>query len=301
MQVDAKVKVCESYKERVFWTGIEKAAKSAVKLAKAAFPHDVELIGTALYTLAWLYMQTNFHKACGMTAKQALRCFEKLDDPKKTAYTYLLMATSDQRGHYYPEARNYCAMASNLFRQLDDNDGMGRITDIEEQIDIAEGRPTQAQIKEYEEKYAEYQYQLQMAQQQQMMQMMQMQGGGMMPQQQMQMAPPDAGGDMPTALATSAAPRDRTASPLKMSAGMDIAVVKTKIQEVASSIIGDTDDIEADTPLMEAGLTSNSAVLLRDELTKDLPGIPLPPTLIFDYPSIQAISDYVVEKSQNMK
>merc|ERR1719254_452973 len=129
--------------------------------------------------------------------------------------------------------------------------------------------------------------------------MMQMQGGGM---PQMQQAPaPDAGGDMPTTLATSAAPRDRTASPLQMTKGMDIAVVKTKIQEVASSIIGDVDDIEADTPLMEAGLTSNSAVLLRDELTKDLPGIPLPPTLIFDYPSIQAISDYVVEKSANMK
>merc|ERR1719343_671038 len=130
--------------------------------------------------------------------------------------------------------------------------------------------------------------------------MMQMQGG--MPQMQMQQAPPpDAGGDMPTTLATSAAPRDRTASPLQMTKGMDIAVVKNKIQEVATAIIGDADDIEADTPLMEAGLTSNSAVLLRDELTKDLPGINLPPTLIFDYPSVQAISDFVVDASKKIK
>ena len=47
----------------------------------------------------------------------------------------------------------------------------------------------------------------------------------------------------------------------------------------------------------EAGLTSNTAVLLRDELGKDLPGISLPPTLIFDYPSVSAIADFVMEKA----
>mmetsp|Transcript_47658 Transcript_47658/g.107258 ORF Transcript_47658/g.107258 Transcript_47658/m.107258 type:complete len:127 (+) Transcript_47658:3-383(+) len=91
------------------------------------------------------------------------------------------------------------------------------------------------------------------------------------------------------------------ASPLDLSSGMDPAIIRGKVQELAGAIIGDTEDLEADTPLMEAGLTSNSAVLLRDELSKDLPGISLPPTLIFDYPSVATITEFVVEASKKMK
>merc|ERR1719409_468685 len=90
----------------------------------------------------------------------------------------------------------------------------------------------------------------------------------------------------------------RDGSPLAVSAGMDAAVVRAKILEIATQIIGDEDEgIDADMPLMQAGLTSNTAVLLRDELTKDLPGVNLPPTLMFDYPSIAAIADFIVEKA----
>eukprot|EP00415_Alexandrium_ostenfeldii_P004136 UN4136 len=69
--------------------------------------------------------------------------------------------------------------------------------------------------------------------------------------------------------------------------------------DIASRITGaEEGEIEADTPLMEAGLTSNSAILLRDELSQELPGISLPVTLVFDYPSISAMSDLIVESSQ---
>merc|ERR1719482_752082 len=61
------------------------------------------------------------------------------------------------------------------------------------------------------------------------------------------------------------------------------SVIK-KVKEVAMGIVGDDEDIEVDTPLMQAGITSNTAVVLRDELAADLPGISLPPTLLFDYP-----------------
>mmetsp|Transcript_81795 Transcript_81795/g.215770 ORF Transcript_81795/g.215770 Transcript_81795/m.215770 type:complete len:164 (-) Transcript_81795:76-567(-) len=88
------------------------------------------------------------------------------------------------------------------------------------------------------------------------------------------------------------------ASPLQVSAGMDVAVIRKKISELAMAIIGDGEDVEVDTPLLEAGLTSNTAVVLRDELSKDLPGIKLPPTLIFDYPSISSMADYVVEQAR---
>merc|ERR1712217_853591 len=103
------------------------------------------------------------------------------------------------------------------------------------------------------------------------------------------------GGGGPGALAK------REGAPLAVGAGMDRSVVQNKVMELAGAIIGDTEDMEMDTPLMEAGLTSNSAVLLRDELSKDIPAISMPPTLIFDYPSVAAISDYIIDKSKSLK
>merc|ERR1712151_1237052 len=77
----------------------------------------------------------------------------------------------------------------------------------------------------------------------------------------------------------------------------DKSVVEAKIKDIAVQIIGDDEGVDADIPLMQAGLTSNTAVMLRDELSKDIPGINLPPTLMFDYPSIAAIADFIVEKA----
>merc|ERR1719486_380587 len=55
---------------------------------------------------------------------------------------------------------------------------------------------------------------------------------------------------------------------LDMSAGLDLALVKSKVMEIAARITGaDDGEIETDTPLMEAGLTINSAILMRDELS----------------------------------
>eukprot|EP00434_Breviolum_minutum_P028630 symbB.v1.2.025334.t1/scaffold2447.1/size78899/8 len=93
----------------------------------------------------------------------------------------------------------------------------------------------------------------------------------------------------------------RVARPRPTGPALDIKnlhpdLVKKKILEVALSLIGgDEEDIEADTPLMEAGLTSTMAVGLSDELKKDLPGINLPVTLVFDYPSISAMTELILE------
>ena len=50
-----------------------------------------------------------------------------------------------------------------------------------------------------------------------------------------------------------------------------------------------------DMPLMEAGLTSLTAVGLRDAISKELEGLKLPSTLMFDCPSPKAISEYATE------
>merc|ERR1719399_1538782 len=109
--------------------------------------------------------------------------------------------------------------------------------------------------------------------------------------------PPAAGGGGEKAAAR--APR-AGGSALAVNSSLTAEVVTAKIKEIAMGIVGDDEDIEVDTPLMQAGLTSNTAVTLRDELSQDLPGINLPPTLLFDYPSITGIADFIVEKAQSM-
>mmetsp|Transcript_85971 Transcript_85971/g.135745 ORF Transcript_85971/g.135745 Transcript_85971/m.135745 type:complete len:229 (+) Transcript_85971:45-731(+) len=79
----------------------------------------------------------------------------------------------------------------------------------------------------------------------------------------------------------------------------DKSVIEAKIKDIAVQIIGDDEGVDADIPLMQAGLTSNTAVMLRDELSKDIPGVNLPPTLMFDYPSIAAIAEFIVEKANS--
>merc|ERR1719195_29637 len=108
----------------------------------------------------------------------------------------------------------------------------------------------------------------------------------------------DMGGGGGEVTSVARVERERGAA-LDVSAGLDEAIVKAKVLEIATRITGAEDgEIEADTPLMEAGLTSTSAILLRDELSQELPGINLPVTLVFDYPTISDMSELIVETSQ---
>merc|ERR1711862_584000 len=79
----------------------------------------------------------------------------------------------------------------------------------------------------------------------------------------------------------------------------DMSVVQAKITDVAKGVIGMEagEELDGDTPFMEAGMTSNTAVLLRDELMAELSGVTLPFTLIFDFPSVNAVAEHVVEKA----
>ena len=51
-------------------------------------------------------------------------------------------------------------------------------------------------------------------------------------------------------------------------------------------------------PLMEAGLDSLGAVELRNQLATAFPSIELPATLIFDHPSVAAISQFIESRHQ---
>jgi hypothetical protein len=111
----------------------------------------------------------------------------------------------------------------------------------------------------------------------------------------------------PKAMAASAAPEAAPAASavavsrepgakITLAAGMDPKIISDKIVNIAKSIIGDDEDIEVDTPLMQAGITSNTAVILRDTVSTELVGVNLPPTLMFDYPSVEAITGFIMDK-----
>lgn len=74
--------------------------------------------------------------------------------------------------------------------------------------------------------------------------------------------------------------------------------IQGRLTEVTKGLIGFDEEIEMDMPLMESGLTSGMAIILRDMLSAMLPGISLPVTLVFDYPSLASMTDLIVQKAQ---
>merc|ERR1712060_386063 len=107
-----------------------------------------------------------------------------------------------------------------------------------------------------------------------------------------------AAGEAPPEQASAATPGyEAKLMKIDIGAGLSPEILRNQISEVAKGLIGFDEEIEIDMPLMESGLTSNTAVLLRDALTQQLPGISLPVTLVFDYPSIESMTELVMEKS----
>lgn len=74
--------------------------------------------------------------------------------------------------------------------------------------------------------------------------------------------------------------------------GPTVEALSSTVSQVALNLTG-TDKVEMDVPLMEAGLDSLAAVEFTGSLSKEFPGIALPNTLVFDYPSINSISGLI--------
>jgi len=265
-------------------------AQAAATMAKKFRKSDHVTVGNAHYALALVLVRSNGLKGATQAGREAAKCFRKAGMDHHVARATLVWAEAEFKMNLLEDAQERAQRCLSMFERSTDDDGKMKALNLMDDINYSLGLPTRAELEER-------QRQIMMQQQQQMM-MMQQQQFMMMPQQQQQ-APQEE--EQASGGGGGQAAFHREGSPLALSAGMDPAIIKSKVAELAGAIIGDSDELEVDTPLMEAGLTSNSAVLLRDELSKDLPGINLPPTLIFDYPSVAAISDFVVEASKKLK
>ena len=80
------------------------------------------------------------------------------------------------------------------------------------------------------------------------------------------------------------------AAPAGHLASVDAAVVQAAVQEAVRSILGA--DVSDSEPLMAAGLDSLGAVELQSSLERLL-GLQLPSTLVFDYPTVAALTEFL--------
>ncbi len=124
-------------------------------------------------------------------------------------------------------------------------------------------------------------------------------------------APAAAAAAAPVTFATPAVPAAYTAAPSLPPAASATApvaaasaprdAVSRLVQAAVADILGTSSGgggagaVSASMPLMAAGLTSTAAVQLTSSLEQAL-GTPLSATLTFDYPTIDAIVDYIVEE-----
>jgi len=77
---------------------------------------------------------------------------------------------------------------------------------------------------------------------------------------------------------------------------IDKVALKAQILKMAGNVVVDDAILSEDTPLMDAGIDSLSAVSFRNDLAKSFE-VELPASLIFDYPDIGSITDYVFDLS----
>merc|ERR1712217_320509 len=266
--------------EKMFKAAADKSTKLAKDALAAAKKCDSpQVLGCAHFTMSQANLMNGKAAEAIKEAENASNVFKGCSYTEGEAASYILLADIYLYNRDLAKARELGEEGVYLFQSVGDADGEDMAWSEIERVDKVEGEIREQQMREQ-----------QMRDQWQMQQWAMQQGGGQ------QWAPQEPQGDEG---APSAAGGGYEAKLMKLDigAGLDPAQLKGQILEVTKGLTGYDEDIEYDMPLMESGLTSNTAVLLRDALPQQLPGVNMPVTLVFDYPSISAMSDLIVENA----
>lgn len=79
---------------------------------------------------------------------------------------------------------------------------------------------------------------------------------------------------------------------------IDENLLTATLYNIVQEVVGyDMDFLEDDLPLMQAGIASRQAVTLRAALEDELKGISFPATVVFDFPSISNIREYILDRA----
>merc|ERR1712137_261822 len=109
--------------------------------------------------------------------------------------------------------------------------------------------------------------------------------------QQMQMMPMEGQQQMAAAAPVSVEP----AKPK----GLDAAFVRKQLMTFVKDVMATDDELELDSPFMEAGMDSLSSVSLMSMVAKEFQ-MALSPSLVFDFPTVRALEEHLVEESKNV-
>lgn len=99
-------------------------------------------------------------------------------------------------------------------------------------------------------------------------------------------------GQPPMAMAQAPAPSAAAPAVPPPKGGPTLKQIEETVQDIAMSLIG-ADDLEMDAALMDAGLDSLASVEFQNTLTKEFRGVPMPSTLMFDFPTSKEIAQHI--------
>merc|ERR1712176_1709346 len=99
----------------------------------------------------------------------------------------------------------------------------------------------------------------------------------------------------PVAAAPAAAASAVAAAPEKPQ--LDIKAVRAKVSDLVKNVLTDDDELEADSPFMEAGIDSLGSVQLVTDVGKAFQ-MPLAPSVVFDFPTVSLLADHLVAESK---
>merc|ERR1712050_197180 len=70
----------------------------------------------------------------------------------------------------------------------------------------------------------------------------------------------------------------------------------SKLNKLASEVVTDDADMAADVPFMEAGIDSLGSVQFVSDASREF-SMNLPPSIVFDFPTVRALAEHLVEES----
>ncbi|CAJ1419131.1 unnamed protein product [Effrenium voratum] len=86
-----------------------------------------------------------------------------------------------------------------------------------------------------------------------------------------------------------------SAGAVAVPAGPTREFIMDGLRHLSKNIVGD--DVDMDSPLMEAGMDSLSSVEFRNQVRNLVPGVNLPASMVFDYPNLKSMADFIHTKT----
>jgi len=294
------------------WEESEKVCKEAMALAQktddAELEMDIQILLTQIYfdqaqDAGDRNAKTLYGKA-SKTADEAVKCASKTGEKAPRAVASYWKAQTLVMEDKLQDAQRMASDAEGLFKNVQGEQGQAACLHLIGTLQLAAGSVDKALDTldralalaqsckdvdlEYEISSSVYNVQRQIQPAQGMM--------VMDPAMMQQMMPAQGGGDAGGAMAAAPEAAQSVAAKPK---GLDPAFVRKQLMTFVKDVMATDDELELDSPFMEAGMDSLSSVSLMSMVAKEFQ-MALSPSLVFDFPTVRALEDHLVEESKNM-